>query len=587
MKKLIAVLLLLFAVLDVAAQVPYMAPSGLKPTWGFVRKSPCQAGAGDACGTNPPTWHITPAQCGFFFSTSSARNEDGSISTKGIRFTLPTVAELLAAGYQPSGASPLSSPTNREGQCEVSFVVAAPAPENYLRISIDGGVLGTDKLTNLGEGNSFDAYAGDLVFNHGWGIIRFRWNGVSWLYDGDASNGDRINFGQLSSHGQGRLFVVTADPSWWTVGSKIGHLAWCPVNGRGIGVNSNSHPTMILTPVGCVFSQPSGSSVDLIQLRAGASTNLSAISQGAAYGAGTAPNGKAYPAGNYTILTIGGTSGQNMQSGDTVTVWNAPTTLGSTANGKWLVKVIDSTHIELHEAVEDWDHMNLTGVGAPSSFVVGDTILGGNTSRAAITYTGMGTVALAGGRYTDPATGLEWTAGTKDGAIVGLARVTADVYGDSGSTRDVASFFNPVEKMCEFQISADKTTTSTTFVEVDNTRRCNFVYTDGISSKAKALGDTGRRVRYSVQAAVSNNTAAAGCDIDVNFDGGAAESTAPPGFLNPAGITGGQQMLTLTSNKAGLTEGGHTLRLMWRETGAAGTCSMKAAGTTVRVWIWQ
>lgn len=586
MKKLLLSFLLLLTAACAFAQ-PQITPSQLAPHEGFTRKSPCASSAGDGCGSNPPTWHITPAQCGILFSTSSARNEDTSFSTAGIRFTLPTAAEFATAGYTSSGASPLSV-SNREGQCRIGFVTAAPLPTNYLSIGIDGGVSGTDKLTHLGEGNSFDAFSGDMKPNIGYGTMWFYWNGTSWLTEASPAHATRFNQGQIPAHGQGRMFLVTADPSWWTVTTSVGKIAYCPNHGRGLAVNANSHDILMLTPTNCAFTSLSGSTTQYLQIQAGTGVTISAIAAGAAYIAGTAPNGTAYLAGNYVRATISGIASANLTDGDTVTIWNVPTTLGSVVNGKWIVEVVDSTHIDLHEAVYDWDHerdADSTGVGPPSSYVATDTILGGNTSRAAMTYIGL-SGASATGAATDASQGVEFLGNTNSTTLVGIAKDLAGVITDSGATREVASLFNPVEKKCEFNLSGNKTTTSLTFVEADATRRCSFVYIPGVATKATSLGDLGRRVRYTATVRSSNNTALDGCEYAIGFDGTTAEESSPPGFTNPTGITDGQHTITVAGNKSGLSIGLHNARLLHRAV-TGGTCTTYATGTTVMFWIWQ
>ncbi|HET8744317.1 MAG TPA: phage tail fiber protein [Ramlibacter sp.] len=737
MKK--ALLLFALALLGFDAAAQYVTPSQLKPTDGYVRRSPCQSGAGDNCGSEPPTWHATPSQCGTIFSTSSARNESysydrdsgtgvktvfsipfpylntshvevlvggvlqtegvdytvsapgssgtvtfttppaaaatvlvrlkttwdgdgvtvtfpfnfrinyieslevkvggvtktystdytisglrspaggtvtftvapaagsGNVSikmialpTKGVKLTVPTNAELVAAGYKASSASPLAGPTNREGQCRIGFVAAAPAPTNYLRIGLDGGVLGNDKFTNIWEGGpSIDFYDGELVFPEGWGIVWYVWNGTSWVYDGNSgSMGERVSMGQTSSQGQGRLFVVTADPPWWTVGSKVGSLAYCPHNGRGLNTNANDHTTRALMPVNCVFSTPSGSSTDYIQVTQATGSFASDVTQGAAYAAGTSPDGTPYPAGNYVVVVLTGTMSP-VATGNTVSVVSLPMTLGTKTTGKWIVKRLtpgvdpgcaggSPACLELHEEVQDWNQNKVWGIGPPSSFVAGDTRVLAGTNVACCMAHALSTVSLANGRRTDPVMGAELVGSVTapEGTIVGLARVVGGVYTDSGSTRNVASWFNPIEKKCEFTLSADKTTTSTSFVEVDNTRRCNFVYTDGISTRSKMLGDTGRTVRYIANIGAANNTAANGCEFAIGFDGITPEESTPPGFVNPAGVTGGRQTVTVSGAKSGLTNAAHDMRLLMRAV-TGGTCTAFAGSTTVQAWIPQ
>jgi hypothetical protein len=173
-----------------------------------------------------------------------------------------------------------------------------------------------------------------------------------------------------------------------------------------------------------------------------------------------------------------------------------------------------------------------------------------------------------------------------EGTIVGLARVSSGVYNDTTASRDVASWFNPMEKMVEFSPSADKSFSSTSDAEVDTTTRGNFVYLDGVSTRAKVLGDTGRPVRWQVSATVSNNTAGGGCQLNVNFNGGANEVTAPPVMVNPSGVSGGKTTITFSGTKTGLAPGAHTLRLMGKAV-SAGTCTVYKDNTRISAWVMQ
>lgn len=743
MKKNLMVLLLSLMA-TAAMPAPQLAPSQIKPSalaGSSIRKSPCQSSAGDNCGSEPPTHHITPDECGIEFSTSSARNEsfsyaqngtgaqtvfdfrfpffntshlevlvggvlktlgvdytvsapgptglvtfttpppvgtanvvirlkttwngDGattifaynfqinyieslevkvnnvlktystdytisglrsttggtitftaapavgtdnvsvkmvSLSTKGVKFTVPTVAEFIANGDSPGGASPEDGgQLNREGACRLGFIPAAPSPQNFPVIGIDGGVLGSDKFTNIWEGGpSIDFYDGEIKLPMKWGTAWWNWNGTSLLYDGVSSAlGEHVSQGQTSSQGEGRLFVVTADYPWQTTGSKIGHLAYCPNNGRGLNTNANDRPTRALMPIGCAYAAPSGSSVDYVQITQNTGFFASDVTQGAAYIAGTSPDGVPYPAGNYVVVVATGAV-NTLQNGNTMLVVSLPMTLGTKTSGKWLVKRLtpgvdpgcaggSPACFELHEEVQDWNQKVVWGIGPPSAFLPGDTRRDAVGNVACCASHALSSVSLAGGRKTDPVMGSELVGSTSnaEGTIVGLAQVSAGVYLDTATNRQVASWFNPVDKECKFSPSADKVTASVTDVEVDATTRCTFVYTDGIGTRAKVMGSQGRAVRWFVSATVSNNTAGGGCQLNVNFDGGANEDAFPPTFLNPAGVVGGKFNIAFSGVKTNLTEGSHTMRLVVKETGAAGNCTVYKDNTTSRAIIPQ
>ena len=591
MKKLFSLFLSLALALasvpqPAQAQQGMLSPSQIKPTWGFIRKGPCGAVDGYNCGSNPPTYHITPDQCGILFSTSNARNSGGAVdfSTRGIRFTLPTVAELIAAGYNPGGVSPTER-RNRQGQCEIHFVMGAPGPENYLRIGIDG-VQGTDKVTFFGQG-AYDLYSGDLVFPYRTpGVITVIWNGTSWLL-GAASPAiaERMQNGQLAANGQGRLFLVTADPTWWTVDTMVGKLAYCPLNGLGTVANANGGSQLTLTPSNCTFRAAGvGTGTDYVGYRNYVSGIINGLTAGAAYASGTAPNGEAYAAGNYVILTVTSTTG--FDSGTTIEVHNVPSTLGSKAEGKWIGKLISSTQIELHEEVRDETELVATPIGPPSNFVAGDS-LNAPPGWPGFNFAMLTAPAIGGGRITNLSTGTEYSlSGSNRDTVVGMVRrVSGTGYQDTLTNRLVASWFNPVEKKCLTAPTVDRTVTSTTFVEVHSEMRCNFVYLSGSSAKATSLGDTGRRVRFVANIGAGNGTAGSGCKFTVGFDSATAE-TEIAGFVNPSGVSGGRQTVTVTGTKIGLTETNHYVTLLARSV-TGGTCTINAATTQLSAFVWQ
>jgi hypothetical protein len=143
MKKLILLVLLVLSAFFAEAQL--ISPSQLKPVDGFVRKSPCQAGSTDACGSEPATWPITPDQCGFIFSTSSARDEQytrtltgngtttafafnfGFIAAADLKVTVAGVTKTLTTDYT------VTSPSTAGGT--VTFTVA-PANATSVVIAV-------------------------------------------------------------------------------------------------------------------------------------------------------------------------------------------------------------------------------------------------------------------------------------------------------------------------------------------------------------------------------------------------------------------------------------------------------------------
>lgn len=546
MKRLIAALLLLLCSVPAFAQVPEVHPSTLVPHWGYIRKGPCGVGAGDNCGSNPPTWHITPDQCGTLFSTSNARNADGSNSINGVRFTLPTVAEFAAAGYSGTGAAASSGFTNRSGQCVLSFVMGAPGPQNFLRIGIEGEA-GSDKVTFFGTG-AYDMNWGDLVYPFpAPGAMTIVWNGTSWLMLGSSpAIAERAFLGQLFSHGQGRLFRVTADPSWWTAGTRVGALAYCPLSGRGtVGASSGGYMLAVM-PANCTFLDNNlANGTDWISMRYLGSNNVSAIAAGASYGAGTAPNGVTYGAGNYVVLIT--PTLVSFASGNTVEVHNLRPELGTVTDGKWIGKKlvagvdpgcpVASNCVELHQSIDQGNGIDAqVAVGPPSSFVAGDSI---SVTTTAMSYPALAATGTGSARFTNPVNGVDVISATRN-TIVGVARRTAaNGYEDSNTVRGVASAFNPMDKRCQTTYSTDRTTTSTTYATPNTEITCDFAYFSGVNKQALDLGDRGQAVKWTLNATVSNNTASDGCQVTAVVNPPAAWSAVTTYGLNERASSGG------------------------------------------------
>lgn len=558
--------------------LPEIPASKLAPRWGFEHQHICQPPAGTdpyCSGDNPPVRQIQPSECGKIFSTSAARNQsDGSVSKKGVLILLPPVAAMTAAGIVPS---------TRDGQCEIQFVMGAPGPSNYLRIGLHG-TLTDDKLTFIPNG------AGDMT----WGEVRYvyrtpgvisvQYNSVSWLLNHATPDvAELAGNGQLASHGQGRLFLVTADPTWNTVGTLVGKLAWCPTNGNGLVTNSNGGDMLWRTPYGCTFHAPTagGPAMEYLDIGTFGASTANGIGQGAAYSGGTAPDGTVYGAGNYILLKNFAASG--MESGGSITVFNGKTTLGSNIFGTWIYKVV-GTDLELHEEV------TADGISAPSSFVAGDTLDTAYTITVKFFGQSMFAALASSGRLTWPSNGVESVTGANKRTVIGVAQRGptghSGTYQDSATQRVVASAFQPVEKKCVNVYTADRTTASTSFAEPNTEIRCTFVLYDGMSTFAKAMGDTsGRAVKWSITAEVSNNTAGASCTIGAGFDGVTAEPEVAVA-TQPAAASGQHYTLTVHGSKAALSEAvSHYLTTLVKA--SSGTCTVYSATTTEEAIIWQ
>lgn len=586
MKKLLAALALLLCAAPLFAQPTGIPEELLAPRRGFQHTHICTTGDW-GCGSNPPTFQIpadgyTPGTgpdsgrhvgCGTTYSTSHARNTDGTVSTKGVRILLPTVAMMAAVG--------ISAPY-RDGQCEIHVVMGAPGPQQYLRIGVNG-VNPDDKFTALPTGAG-DMTNGEFIIPYRTpGVITFQWNGLSWLLGSATPDvAEVFGNGQLAKHGDVRLFRVTQDPSWWTVGTKVGSLALCPENGNGMIGPSNGGDMLIRISPTCVFKDPvtGGPSSEWIVLGFSGAAGCTGIGQGASYTGGTAPDGTVYAGGNYVLLQ--GCAVANWSDGNTITVYSGKSALGTRINGRWIGKLVGSD-LELHEEVT---HL---GVSAPSAFVAGDSTTVAPAYQAQFLST-QGTTSARQMWYAD---GAEIQGGTTRRTIVGVAQRGptgfSGTYQDTSSLRLVASLYQPVQKRCATTTAADRTTASLTYVELTGATdlRCTFMYLSGIGSQGVVFGDNAngaRAVQYSLQIEASNNTNADGCQFTVAIDGVAQTPTT--GFTNPAAENGRHYFLSIRGSANNLTEAPHTLTLNAKAL-TGGTCTVYSAGTSQDVMIWQ
>jgi hypothetical protein len=568
-----------------------ISESALDHHRGFVRKGHCANGAGEHCGSNPPTWHLTPAECGTLQSTSNARNEDGSVSTMGVRYTFPTLAELLAYGYTPGGLTDLD---NREGQCEFSFVMGLPLPENYLRLAIEG-VQNSDRFTFQESGAFRDMFNGDVIFPGSSGTITTGWGGVSWLAKAGTPNLlERVHMGQQQRNATGRLFPVTLDPPWWTVPTRVGTLAYCPHDGRATSSEDNGYTNLHIFSFNCVFKEAGvGTSNEWINLRYLGSNAVTAIAAGNAYVGGTAPNGVAYPGGNYPVLTLASSVG--LVSGTTVQVDDITTTLGGRyLQGKWIGEVLTAgatgcpagTCVALHENVNDANSQAVSTIGPPGAFIAGDTMTAGVVNPISVSYYSL--TGSSGGTLpvTNPNNGMEIEGTSRSYTNLGFAHKAGGVYIDTPTSRTVVSRFNAEEKECRSVTAADRTTTSLTFVELNSDARCTFLALNRSSAQSKLRGDTGGGgVRYSLTMTFSNSLAADGCEAGVAFDGTTPEPTLAR-HVNGASVQG-PTSVTVQGIKFGLPETTtHYATPVWHAING-GTCTGAAAATSMSVFIKQ
>lgn len=134
---------------------------------------------------------------------------------------------------------------------------------------------------------------------------------------------------------------------------------------------------------------------------------------------------------------------------------------------------------------------------------------------------------------------------TKDDSrtLIGMVRTnSSSQFADSASQRFVLSWFNRRSRAGSAAFTANRTTTSTTYVELNSEIRNNFlIWAD-------------EAIQVSVAGAGDNSTANRVLTTSVGFDGTTAEDAYN---TEQAYANGGQSSVGLTLNKSGLSEGYH------------------------------
>jgi hypothetical protein len=177
------------------------------------------------------------------------------------------------------------------------------------------------------------------------------------------------------------------------------------------------------------------------------------------------------------------------------------------------------------------------------------TGLTAGTSYFIYAYMNSGTMTLeasATGHSTDAATGVEIKTGDATRSLVGLIRaITGPAFADTDTQRFVISWFNRRAIGMANGFSANRSTASTTYVELHTEIRCEFL----------TWGDE------SVSAAQASWVAASGASSEfaaVAFDGTTPENGGVGNYI-PAGTT---VNISTTANKSGLAEGYHYATLI-------------------------
>jgi hypothetical protein len=145
--------------------------------------------------------------------------------------------------------------------------------------------------------------------------------------------------------------------------------------------------------------------------------------------------------------------------------------------------------------------------------------------------------------------GVETQSTNDDNTFVGMAYVGAgNAVNDSPTKRDVASWFNRTPETCQNAFTADRSTTSLSYTELNPEIECEFVSFGGAD------------LPWSISGMVANTKPSGGSAVSVGFDGATPEQDETA-FVN--GTDGGVgNMLSLSGMKSGLPEGKHYITLL-------------------------
>lgn len=188
------------------------------------------------------------------------------------------------------------------------------------------------------------------------------------------------------------------------------------------------------------------------------------------------------------------------------------------------------------------------GIMAANTNVYVDGVAGQNLAAATTYYVCLfdnaGTltvdfISFATGHAADTATGLQIKTGDDTRLLIGMVRTTgASQFSDGNALRGVRSYYNRRPASIVNTFSANRSTTSLTYTELNSEIRANFLM----------WGDEAAYV--AVNGRVDNGTGAEGSWTSVGFDGTNKEN-AHAVALSPFGVG------SVTLLRTGLTEGFH------------------------------
>jgi hypothetical protein len=201
---------------------------------------------------------------------------------------------------------------------------------------------------------------------------------------------------------------------------------------------------------------------------------------------------------------------------------------------------------------------NIDGTVEANGLVSGDVIDGTHIDEVGSTFTNAYTsggnckivsLLAASTAHAINSSGVEADSLTGNSPFVGLVwEGAAHALADTATQRDVASWYNRKIKTCVNKYTADRTTTSTSYVELNSEIECEFV----------TFGDDD--VAWSLTGSIKNNTSSDGTAVTAGFDGTTPE-TEETAIINAVG-----SLITVPASahgsKTGLSEGKHYITLL-------------------------
>ncbi|MBI4561519.1 MAG: hypothetical protein HY724_05695 [Candidatus Rokubacteria bacterium] len=218
---------------------------------------------------------------------------------------------------------------------------------------------------------------------------------------------------------------------------------------------------------------------------------------------------------------------------------------------------------------------------ASAGITLANTGLVASTLYYIYLYDSSGTLTLEASttaHSTDTDTGVEIKTGDATRTLVGMVLTDGSTPGqfvDTATNIHVLSWFNRRAKAGNGALTADRSTSSTSYVELNSETRVNFL-TWGQNA-----------VLYGASGAMGTNDTNYSAWVSVGFDGTTAENVACRAGanttnLNPFGLSGA---------KSGLSEGSHYATLLGKSENALGTASVRGnadatLSTNLHVVTW-